>query len=249
MFSGFDWPVRSPSSSYFGAGGAGDEYALISPSASYSAFPMDGPQPDDAVKLDPLAEDDSSSFDLNAPNEVADDTFSVEARADELFSRKHLETIFEDPVLLLKFTSFLSWSKPQSLPVLIYYLDAVKAIKAIEYANAIAEALEPISGCAFSDHPARPTVNSVLEEKASQAFEELVREDLPAYVAHVFVQVVAHNIHRRVAGTLPPHLREMSEGLAEVFCMSDPSRPDNPIVFASDGAHNSRTVPNCPVTG
>lgn len=36
-------------------------------------------------------------------------------------------------------------------------------------------------------------------------------------------------------GTLPPHLREASEGLAEVFCLTDPSRPDNPIVFASEG--------------
>lgn len=36
-------------------------------------------------------------------------------------------------------------------------------------------------------------------------------------------------------GTLAPHLREASEGLAEVFCLTDPSRPDNPIVFASEG--------------
>lgn len=178
---------------------------------------------------------DSSSYDLNAPDWEVDNPNIIEDRAAELFSRKHLEAIFEDPVLLLKFTSFLSSSKPDSLPVLIYYLDAVKAVKAIGYANAVAEALEPIPGCNFSEHPARQTVNTVLEEKANQAFDELVKEDLPAYVSHVFVQVIGQNIQRRVAGTLPPHLKDVSEGLAEVFCMSDPSKPDNPIVFASDG--------------
>jgi len=33
---------------------------------------------------------------------------------------------------------------------------------------------------------------------------------------------------------LAPHLREASEGLAEVFCLTDPSRADNPIVFVSE---------------
>lgn len=27
----------------------------------------------------------------------------------------------------------------------------------------------------------------------------------------------------------------MSEGLAETFCLSDPARHDNPILFASEG--------------
>lgn len=43
------------------------------------------------------------------------------------------------------------------------------------------------------------------------------------------------------AGTLAPHLREASEGLAEVFCLTDPSRPDNPIVFASEGGSRSKS--------
>lgn len=40
-------------------------------------------------------------------------------------------------------------------------------------------------------------------------------------------------------GTLPPHLKEQSEGLAEVFCLTDPSRSDNPIVFASEEFHRT----------
>jgi hypothetical protein len=63
----------------------------------------------------------------------------------------------------------------------------------------------------------------------------MVQNDLPAYITHVYIQTVSLSITRRIIGTLPPHLREASEGLAEVFCLTDPSRPDNPIVFASEG--------------
>jgi len=128
----------------------------------------------------------------------------------------------------------LNAHRPKSIPVLIYYLDALKALRAIRYANAIAEALDPLKDFTFTDDVVRPTGNAKLEEKARQAFEILVRDDLPAYIAHTWVQVVSVSIQRRITGTLAPHLREASEGLAEVFCLTDPSRVDNPIVFASE---------------
>jgi len=193
--------------------------------------------PDDLDHLDPLLEDDPHSFDLVMPAGEGHQLFSLEARSQQLFSREHLQIVFADPALLLRFTAFLSTHRPQSVPILIYHLDALKALKAIHYANAIAEALEPIEGYEFTSHPARATVNSALEDKAAQAFDVLVREDLPAYITHIYIQVVSLSITRRITGTLAPHLREESEGLAEVFCLSDPSRPDNPIVFASEGMH------------
>ena len=199
--------------------------------------------PDEVNRLEPLLEDDPKSFDLIAPNEAQPGKgFDLEKRSEQLFSRGHLEAIFADAASLLKFTSFLSAARPQSLPLLIYYLDALKAMRAINYANAVAEALEPLEGYDFTQHPARPTVNSVLEDKANQAFDVLVREDLPAYITHVFLQVVSISIQKRITGTLPPLLLEASEGLAEVFCLSDPSRPDNPIVFASEGNSILRPV-------
>lgn len=191
--------------------------------------------PDELDQLDPLTEDDPHSFDLVMPAAEGHQLFSLEARSQQLFSREHLQVVFADPALLLRFTAFLSTHRPQSVPILVYYLDALKALRAINYANAIAEALEPIEGYEFTSHPARATVNSALEDKAAQAFDVLVREDLPAYITHIYIQVVSLSITRRITGTLPPHLREASEGLAEVFCLSDPSRPDNPIVFASEG--------------
>lgn len=190
-------------------------------------------------QMQPLAGDIDGSFDLVAAAEDNHQTFSLEARSEQMFSREHLQVLFSDPSLLLRFTAFLSTHRPQSVPVLIYYLDALKALKAIKYANAIAEALSPISGHDFTSHPPDSTTNTVLEEKAAQAFDILVRDDLPAYITRLYIQIVSLSIARRITGTLAPHLREASEGLAEVFCLTDPSRPDNPIVFTSEGEFNT----------
>lgn len=190
---------------------------------------------DDSDQMQPLPGDLAGSFDLVAPPEDGRRIFSLETRSEQLFSREHLETIFSDPSLLLRFTAFLSTHRPQSVPILIYYLDALKALKAIKYANAIAEALSPMPSYGFTTTSAKPTINSVLEEKAAQSFDVLVREDLPAYITLTYIQIVSLSISQRITGTLAPHLREASEGLAEVFCVTDPSRPDNPIVFVSEG--------------
>lgn len=194
----------------------------------------------DAHQLEPLVEDDPRSFDLVDPpkqqqqQHVALGVYALEARADLMFSDRHLHAIFDRPKLLLKFTTFLNTHRPQSIPVLIYYLDALKAIRAIHYANAVAEALDPLRGLDFTRRAAPPTTNTHLDDKARRAFDLLVRDDLPAYIAHVWTSLVSASIQRRITGTLAPHLREASEGLAETFCLSDPSRRDNPIVFASD---------------
>jgi hypothetical protein len=120
----------------------------------------------------------------------------------------------------LKFTGFLSANRTSSIPILIYYLDAVKALKAINYSNAFAKALDPIEGMTFTSNTAKSTVNTDLEEKAKQVFDVLVREDLTAYITHTYIQTVSLSIQRKITGTLPVHLREASEGHAEVFCLT-----------------------------
>lgn len=192
-------------------------------------------------QMEPLTGDLAGSFDLVAPPEGDSQAFSLEHRSEQLFSRGHLEIIFSHPSSLLRFTAFLSTHRPQSVPILIYYLDALKALKVIKYANAIAEALSPIPGHHFTANLAQPTINRELEDKAASAFAVLTREDLPAFITNLYIQVVSLSISQRITGTLAPHLREASEGLAEVFCLTDPSRPDNPIVFASEGTFRSPT--------
>ncbi|KAL9614652.1 MAG: hypothetical protein Q9167_000857 [Letrouitia subvulpina] len=197
---------------------------------------------EDYDQMRPLSGDVMGSFDLVAPAESNRRAFSLETRSEQLFSHDHLRVIFSNPTLLLRFTAFLSTHRPQSVPVLIYYLDALKALKAIKYANAIAEALSPIPSHGFTAMPPKATVNLALEGKAAEAFDVLVKEDLPAYITHLYIQIVSLSVSQRITGVLAPHLREASEGLAEVFCLTDPSRPDNPIVFASED-ESSRRIP------
>ncbi|RKF78330.1 putative white collar protein [Golovinomyces cichoracearum] len=199
----------------------------------------------DYIKNDNIYEHqfiDEDSFDLVVPPDTLSGNstgYSLEDRAELLFSHEHLQTIFDDPSLLLKFTSFLSLCRASSIPILVYYLDSIKALKAISYSNAIAEALEPLPGIEFTNEPIPKTINPDLEERSRKAFDIIVREDLPAYVTYVYTQTVSLTIQRRITGTLPPHLVEASEGLAEVFCMTDPSRPDNPIIFSSEEFHRT----------
>ncbi|KAI4161414.1 MAG: hypothetical protein L6R39_000086 [Caloplaca ligustica] len=189
---------------------------------------------DEFDQMRPLSGDLLGSFDLVAPPEEPHQPFSLETRTEQLFSREHLQVVFSNPTLLLRFTAFLSTHRPASVPLLIYYLDALKALRAIKYSNAVAEALSPIRGHAFTTSPVQATTNPVLEDRAAQAFDALVEDDLPAYITHMYIQVVSLSISQRITGTLAPHLREASEGLAECFVVTDVTRPDNPIVFASE---------------
>ncbi len=172
-------------------------------------------------------------FDLAAPVEDGGKLESLEQTSDLLFSGAHMETIFADPSFLLKFMSFLRAHRPQSVPTLMYYLDASKALKAIHYANAVAKALEPLQEQGLTPIQEN-TRNFELEQRAGRAFNLLVQDDLPAYVTLLYIQVAKSNINpSTMAGQ--PNVQETSEGFAEVFCLTDPSRPDNPIVFASKG--------------
>jgi hypothetical protein len=183
----------------------------------------------------PITDDDPASYDLVAPLQNQKEAYSLEKRSQILFSREHLQVIFSDPALLFKFTSFLSAHRPKSVPLLVYYLDALKAIRALHYANAVCDGLDPIEGFDFTSQRPKPSVNPFLEQKANSAFDVLVKEELPAYITHLYIQVASLSISKRIIGSLAPHLEAASEGLAEVFCLTDPSRPDNPIVFASEG--------------
>ena len=178
--------------------------------------------------LDVLPED----YDLQVPMEDGNYLEDLERVSDVLFSARHLRTIFSDPSSLLKFTSFLMVYRPHSIPVLIYYLDATKALKAINYANAITRSLEPLPEHELALISVK-TSNTELEEKARRAFELLAERDLPSYTAYLYVHVVKSSMMKPVLQG--PQSAESPEGFAEIFCLTDPSRPDNPIVLASEG--------------
>lgn len=187
--------------------------------------------------LEPVAEEDvePGSFDLVVPaTNIA--MYNLERRSELLFSVDHLRVIFDDPILLHRFTNFVNTYRPRSVPLLRYYLDALKAIRAMEWINSTISNRLHLDGHDFSANgPPKSTENESLRGVSEAAFEALARHELPAYITHVWTEIVEMSMKRRITGTLPAHLRHMSDGLAEVFCITDPSRPDNPIVFTSEG--------------
>lgn len=75
--------------------------------------------------------------------------------------------------------------------------------------------------------------NGQLQHAAQEAFRQLLGDDLHWYIAHTYIGIVGAVMQSRITGTLPAPLREASQGLAEVFCITDPTRRDNPIILAS----------------
>jgi hypothetical protein len=182
-------------------------------------------------------------FDLAAPIKDGDYLHSLETLSELLFAREHLKYIFADPSSLLDFTSFLRACRPQSIPMLMYHLDTTEALKAVTYALTIAKSLEPIKGHGFTSSSTETTLNSELEDRAEKAFDVLVEEELPAFVTQLYVQTVKSSMTRRILGPSASPVQEDPEGLLEVFCLTDPSRPDNPIVFASEGTYSVLAIP------
>ncbi|KAI1188507.1 hypothetical protein F5B17DRAFT_451667 [Nemania serpens] len=193
----------------------------------------DGLKPLVAEELDP------ASFDLVAPPQAPEPQLSVEVKSELLLSAEHLRAIFDDPKHMQRFTDFLYALRPESVPLLNYYLNLVKALKAISYADAIIRELAREKKPPSSELPLIETISKSLVDSADETFGVLAQEDLPAYVTHVWTRMVNITIKQRITNTLPPNLRDLSEGLAGVFCLTDPSRDDNPIVFASEEFHRT----------
>ncbi|KAL8995246.1 MAG: hypothetical protein Q9169_004982 [Polycauliona sp. 2 TL-2023] len=178
--------------------------------------------------------DDSNNFDLKPPPPNKPVKF-LEHYSEQLFSDGHLRFILGDPAFFLRFTAFLNRYKPHSAPILIRYLEAQKAVKAVEYANALAESFKPIPGDASSQIPCvAAMLDSRFESRSKRAMDTLVNGALPGYITQAFTKVVTETMVREITGTTVPIMRELVGGLAEVFCLSDPSIKDNPIVYASE---------------
>lgn len=177
----------------------------------------------------------SPSFDLRPPPPNKPVKF-LDTLAERLFSGDHLNVILRDPSFFLRFTAFLNRYRPHSAPGLVRYLEAQKAMKAVEYANSLAQTLKSLPGDPPNDTlcPAA-SIDPMFEARAKKAFDTLVTEVLPAYVTHAMVKVITESMVREITGTTMPLMQELVGGLAEVFCLSDPSVKDNPIVYASEG--------------
>lgn len=163
--------------------------------------------------LAPLHEEavDPDSFDL-APPPQADrekaEQYSLERRSLFMFSKTHLRIIFQDFRLLRKFTAFLVEYRPESVPLLVYHLDARKALAALKYSNAVSDCLRPVESLAFTRAATPKSINEDLRRKTEASFNALANDDLPAWITAVWMRTVEVSIRRRINGSLPAQLRE-----------------------------------------
>ena len=154
-----------------------------------------------------------------------------------MFSSEHMLSILSNPRYLARFRKFVAQERPESLATLTSYLNASKSLKAIQYANALVRAHVdvPTPGIETAEQPVGPTANTALEQRVKAALDALTAEELPAFITYTYINIAGGLVEERVCGTLPEKFQGTAEALAEVFCLTDPSRPDNPIIFASEG--------------
>lgn len=175
---------------------------------------------------------DHQNFDLKPPPPNTK-VKHVDTLSERLFSGDHLRIILRDPSFFLRFTAFINRFKSNLAPVLVRYLEAQKAIKAVEYANALSDTMKPMPGEHDSPCPAA-SIDPRFEQRARRSFDTLTSEGLSAYVTNALTKVVTEYMVREITGSGMPVMRELVGGLAEVFCLADPSIKDNPIVYASE---------------
>jgi hypothetical protein len=177
--------------------------------------------------------DEHTNYDLKPPPPSVSHT-NAESVAERLFSIDHLNLILRDPTLSSRFTTFVHRYRRSLKPLLTRYQEIQKAKSAIEYANAIAGSLSPLGPNSSPNGPAA-RLEAKFESRSRKAVEMLITDALPAYITHRLVQLVTECLVKEITGNNMPIMREMVQGLAEVYCMTDPSLPDNPIVYASEG--------------
>ncbi|KAL9125447.1 MAG: hypothetical protein Q9217_005356 [Psora testacea] len=190
--------------------------------------------PNDAQKPNHMqhSSDEPQNFDLKPPPPNSR-VKHIDTLSQQLFSGDHLRVILKDPSFFLRFTAFLNRYKPNLAPVLVRYMEAQKALKAVEYANALSETITPSPGEHHAPCPAA-SIDPQFEAQANRSFDTLVTEALPAFITNGLTKVVTEYMVREITGRGMPVMRELVGGLAEVFCLADPSIEDCPIVYASE---------------
>ena len=179
---------------------------------------------------------DNDDYDLRPPPRKPKRP-SLEGLSELLFSPGHLETILHDPQLLSNFSSFLSRYKSGLTPNLTTFLGTQKAVRAVEYANAVAAALPPseqikeAGGTSGADFAA--TISDDFSRMSKSSFEALMSQALPAYVTYSLVKVATECLINEIIGKSTPIMRDLVGGLSEVFCLTNPNEEDNPIIYAS----------------
>ncbi|KAI9728672.1 MAG: hypothetical protein M1828_002778 [Chrysothrix sp. TS-e1954] len=185
----------------------------------------DNTNPTQVTSRDPSGEEPPNSYDLKPPP-LGVSLSNIELLSERLFSTDHLKYILRDSSSFARFKGFLDKYRPNGKQALQRYLEIQKAVSAVDYANAVANKLNHRRGAARLERD--------FDARARSQLEALADDCLPGYITHRLVQLVTETLVKEITGQNTPIMRDMVRGLAEVYCLSDPSLPDNPIVYASE---------------
>lgn len=172
-------------------------------------------------------------FDLRPPAPKPK-TASVEQLSELLFSAGHLNTILHHPQQLGRFTAFLSRFRPDDYPILTRYMETQKAVKAVEYANAVAETFMHARRGESNGASTAAYLDRDFQDICNATFRILVGTALPSYITYSLTRVVSECLTNEITGRTTPMMRDLIGGLSEVFCLADPNQRDCPIIYASD---------------
>jgi len=188
--------------------------------------------------LDSPASDSGESkfFDLKPPA-ASGSSAKIEDLMSRLYAPEHLHLILADHGLFLKFSTFLNRFRPNLVPTLIRYLEMKKAMKAIAYGNSLARKIRWPSRTDYSlfSRLGASIIDTRFEDYAQRELDLLCSEALQAFTTHCLVDYVVDCVQKDITGQPVPAMQALVGQLAEVFCMTDPSLPDNPIIYASEG--------------
>jgi PAS domain S-box-containing protein len=190
---------------------------------------------------------DEQDFDLR-PTPSKPRPTSMDTLCEMLFSSGHLNILLHDPQLMTRFSTFLQRYKPELSAIVLQYLEYQKAIKAIEYANAVAQSIAPIAAIQDVDGSRTPTqedsgqlhssaaeLSKPFAETSQRAYDLLVHEALPAYITYTLVKLSTECLIAEITSSAPTSLTaNLIGGLSEVFCLSDPNLPGNPLIYCSE---------------
>lgn len=228
-------PAHSPTGP---AATSPDPQQYRSPSIHSAGSSLDLRQADDPSTM-PEANStttDADDFDLSPPKRRAKPP-STETLSELLFSPGHLDTLLQSTPQLTRFSAFLQRYSPHHYPLLTQYLETRKAIKAIEYANALADGLKPRETGGEHSTDTRSMAAKLdpeFEAICNASFEALMNDALPNYISYSLVKVASEIMTNEITGRSTPIMRDLVDGLSEVFCLTDPNQDDNPIIYASE---------------
>jgi len=181
---------------------------------------------------------DAMDFDLRPPAPRSMPP-SIEKLSEALFSGGHFHLLLRRPRHLARFTAFLVKYRPEYYPLLFRYLEMQKAVKAVEYANAVAAVFPPpVSrtdyALANSTFAKAASLDKAFEEASASFFQILVGSALPMYITYNLVKIVRECLIDELTGRETPLTQGLVGGLSEAFCITDPHQQDDPIVYASE---------------